>query len=491
MSLWSWLFGLNRTDVIKNSIDKEHKELSRLFTLAQNKLLILKSFEGGTSFPEEKTIDKTKRIIDEQQNIISNDCLQKDLNSLPIETELQEHLCSLIVQEQNILQDQIRWFKHNKTKTDVQKNFSQLVMFIHTEISILFGLVHKTLLDLKTQVDTQLTATKELDEFIEFLRQRKIELDKTVFSLVTHTAQKGHIFTNERQKQKEIVAAYRELLEELTTLQKKPLNTEQKNVVNLLSEDATLQLHQIDPIHKDPFIYPYSHNLTHQETLAIIKKLKPSHVVASKELLLKILDARLLLSKLQTDMYRGRYMTAFKQQEDAIFFSVGGPFSHLPLKNPAEASIIIFKQSIYSLNPAFFPRDSGGYPDVKISAPKGEAQQEIEMYIQQRKLSDLPMLFRYLFQHIKHRRLRATEKEAELSWKKPRKNIALFPEGIISTKIGLSTHVEAILIPEKIYYSKEFVPYKTKYPTIRFIPVDDPFSYYWEYVGLKKELFTE
>ncbi len=490
MSLWSWLFGLNRTDQIITILNKEHKEVLQLFMLAKEKLTLLKPFEGKT-VPPEKILAKLEHFIIDQQAISENNDLYKDINTLPIEPELKEHLLNLFSQENTLLKNQLSWIKKNKTPADKEKYFGPFIILFHTEISLLFGIIHTTLNDLEQHINEQLKVTKDLDEYLNFLRQQKTELDKSIFDLVIHDARKEHIFTHDKQKQQEIVIAYRELIDELNTLQKKHLNPEQKKVITLLLEDIELQIHQVDPIHKDPFIYPYSHNLTHQEALTIVKKLKPSHVVASKALLLKILDTRLLLSKLQTDVYRGRYMTAFKQQEDAIFFSIGGPFSHLPLTNPTEASIIIFKQSIYSLHPVFFPRDSGGYPEVHVSAPKKEAQEQIEQLIQRRKIRDLPLLLRYLFQHIKHRRLRTSEKDAELSWKKPRKNIALFPEGIVHTKISLSTHVEAILIPKKIYYSKEMTSYKSKYPTIQFIPVDDPFTYYWEYVGLKDKLFTE
>ncbi len=484
MSLYDWLFGLNRQKDALNVLKSDRLKLARMMVLSQHKLEFfnkVRLYLRDENFHQLEKLVKTSTYLDFKEMIWLVD-------KLNIEAPLKNHIRNLIKQYTECIRQQARWFNTYQTLPERREKIGELELLFKVEFGILFGPVSQDFAQLEKDLNNMLRIKTKPHEDLELLREEKIALDQKILSLSLGAEDFSLLPAEKKDQITEFIGKYRLILRDLDGLiDSNALDQQQVLFAKRIKYEIELQIHQLDPILKDPRINPYSSVLSYAETMQILERLRPCHIVLSKQSLINILESGRLLSKVLTSTDREKYMASFKHQRNAVFISAGGPFTHLPIENPREASLIIFSKSIYNMPMTIYPRDSGGYPETQLSIPLKESRKEIEALVQRRQMADSSMMFRYLFNHIKNRQLRASEKEAIVGIKIPRRDVALFPEIIIEPAINLSL-AEVVLIPSQMYYSDEMTKYKRKYGA-KLVPVANAIQGYWNYVGLKEKLF--
>ncbi len=495
MGFLKWILGIDKKVTSLNFFRKNKLLLLKIFAISKFKLNICYRIKENV---DEKNLNVIHEKICEEIKIRRDltPIFIHFLRELSIREEIKIHLKHLFSQYIINLNEQIAWFKNNQSLNDKKKNFGELSDLIIVQNSLMFDVVNNDLVVVKKELDKRIKLDVKLDKKMMEFKEDKHLLDELFLKIAFETNNfNDYNLTNDqhnRKKIKELTEDYKYLLadveKQLRRYEKDDLKSNQINWFEHFISELKSKIQQIDQVLKDPIINMYSINLTNQEVFNIMGKLKPCHVVGKYSSMINILESGCLLADPGDPNTKERYMKIIKNQEHAIFFSVGGPYYHLKGDTFDYPCLIIFKKDLLDMASVFYPRDSGAYPDKIFDVAKNNLSDdqisEIRYLLSQRQFSNKNIMLKYLFYQIKHLKLRKYFMGTIVSNDILKENVSLFPEGIVEHKIPGDFFEKIIINVGKKFEFNRFVK---KYGD-KIIFVDDPLEYYWGYVGLSKEL---
>ena len=475
MSLWQWIFGSNHDHGELEFLGSPHV-FTILGKLTSDKVALMERASKNLKKPLvlEEIREKLQKIVEKESSLLVK--AKKIAGDVPYPRPLEAHLIGVI--------ERLIQLNENERGAIGVRDWETISALVRADAMVIFGSFHHDWSELQSDIEAE-KALRGMAHgvSVERVLAAKRVLDLRVMGLREETDKFTHVYSESKEAVGELVVKYRALIADA-----KRLMRVQPNGSELLQRALTEMLvtvQAIDPVHKDPHIDPYADIVPPDTVSHILDRLLPCHLVLSKARILAILSSGKLMSREQRQLVRDEYLQKYKEQGDALFLSMGGPYEHLPILDKEEVSLIVFKKEVLNFAHTIYPRDSGAYPEMDVgSLTKKGAKERVQELLSRRQFPDVASAYKYLFRVISQHGLRRNFQAAIVSQNIKRKGVSMYPEIIIRSEIPLSL-ASQIIMHEKVYYSKETVALRSKWGKL-IIPSADPISDYWKIVGLSE-----